>query len=125
MVACDRGTPRVIGVPHLLFRSFFADMMLVGAALWDLKSKNIEDVNTRMTMVLFGYSGLFMRFAYMVKPRNWFLFSVHGTNVAAQGVVLFKKWQAANTPQLKPLPAPAGVPSEAAKVTNTEPAKLK
>ena len=37
-----------------------------------------------MTGVMIGYSSLFMRFAYMVQPRNYLLFACHTFNVAAQ-----------------------------------------
>lgn len=30
------------------------------------------------------YSLLFMRFAYVVKPRNWLLFACHATNESVQ-----------------------------------------
>jgi mitochondrial pyruvate carrier 2 len=37
-----------------------------------------------MTGVMIGYSSLFMRFAWMVQPRNYLLFACHSFNVAAQ-----------------------------------------
>lgn len=37
-----------------------------------------------MTTVLCIYSALFMRFAWMVQPRNYLLFACHFTNEIAQ-----------------------------------------
>jgi hypothetical protein len=31
-----------------------------------------------------GYSTIFMRFAWQIRPRNYFLFACHGANVLAQ-----------------------------------------
>lgn len=43
-----------------------------------------------MTAALCIYSAMFMRFAYMVQPRNWLLFACHVTNCSAQGVQLYR-----------------------------------
>jgi len=53
------------------------------AALGDLQ-KNPEFISGKMTCALSIYSMLFMRFAWMVKPRNLFLMSCHITNECAQ-----------------------------------------
>ena len=45
----------------------------------------------QMTGVLTVYSMLFMRFAWMVKPRNYLLLSCHASNTAAQGVQLARR----------------------------------
>lgn len=105
-----------VGPKTTSFWGPFSNSLLVGAALWDMSHKDINDISTNMTCVLFGYSGLFMRFAYMVQPRNWFLFTVHGTNVLAQGTVLMKKFGSGAG---KPVPAaiadkPAAAPASAA-----------
>ncbi|XP_041462798.1 mitochondrial pyruvate carrier 1-like [Lytechinus variegatus] len=57
------------------------------AALADMK-RDPEIISPRMTAALCVYSALFMRFAYMVNPRNWLLFACHFTNEGAQLVQL-------------------------------------
>ncbi|XP_030850806.1 mitochondrial pyruvate carrier 1-like [Strongylocentrotus purpuratus] len=57
------------------------------AALADMK-RDPEIISPRMTVALCVYSALFMRFAYMVQPRNWLLFACHVTNESAQLVQL-------------------------------------
>jgi hypothetical protein len=44
-----------------------------------------------MTGVLSVYSALFMRFAWMVKPRNYLLLTCHMSNATAQGVQLARR----------------------------------
>ena len=44
-----------------------------------------------MTSVLAVYSMLFMRFAWMVKPRNYLLLSCHASNEAVQLYQLQRK----------------------------------
>lgn len=41
--------------------------------------------------VLVFYSSLFMRFAWVVVPRNLLLMSVHTSNVILQGNLLFRR----------------------------------
>ncbi|KAL7753398.1 pyruvate transporter mpc1 [Sorochytrium milnesiophthora] len=53
------------------------------AALADMK-KDQELISGKMTLAMSAYSILFMRFAWMVKPRNYLLFACHATNEAAQ-----------------------------------------
>jgi hypothetical protein len=43
-----------------------------------------EFLSPSMTMTMSIYSLLFMRFAYVVKPRNWLLFACHATNESVQ-----------------------------------------
>ncbi|KAH8917016.1 UPF0041-domain-containing protein [Atractiella rhizophila] len=43
-----------------------------------------------MTTALASYSMVFMRFAWMVQPRNYLLFACHATNASAQSVQLFR-----------------------------------
>lgn len=57
------------------------------AALMDVKD-NPEKISGYMTPTLCVYSGLFMRFAYKVQPRNGLLFACHFTNAFAQMVQL-------------------------------------
>ncbi|KAK9766228.1 pyruvate transporter mpc1 [Basidiobolus ranarum] len=53
------------------------------AALADI-NKDPELISGKMTTALCLYSALFMRFALVVKPINYLLFSCHLTNEAAQ-----------------------------------------
>jgi mitochondrial pyruvate carrier 1 len=46
--------------------------------------KPVENINEKLTGVLCIYSLLFMRFAYMVKERNYLLFSCHACNEIVQ-----------------------------------------
>ncbi|KAG0343051.1 hypothetical protein BG000_009370 [Podila horticola] len=53
------------------------------AAIADFK-KDPELISGKMTTALSVYSLLFMRFAWMVQPRNYLLFACHFTNEGAQ-----------------------------------------
>ncbi|GJJ71790.1 mitochondrial pyruvate carrier 1 [Entomortierella parvispora] len=53
------------------------------AAIADFK-KDPELISGKMTGALTVYSLLFMRFAWMVQPRNYLLFACHATNETAQ-----------------------------------------
>ncbi|KAF9114179.1 pyruvate transporter mpc1 [Mortierella sp. 14UC] len=53
------------------------------AAIADFK-KDPELISGNMTGALTVYSLLFMRFAWMVQPRNYLLFACHATNETAQ-----------------------------------------
>ncbi|KNE69589.1 protein 44-like protein [Allomyces macrogynus ATCC 38327] len=53
------------------------------AAIADMK-KDPELISGNMTIAMSVYSILFMRFAWMVKPRNYLLLGVHVTNETAQ-----------------------------------------
>jgi hypothetical protein len=55
------------------------------AALADLK-KDEEVISGTMTTALACYSMVFVRFAWMVKPRNYLLFACHATNATAQTI---------------------------------------
>ncbi|KAL1915071.1 uncharacterized protein VTP21DRAFT_7776 [Calcarisporiella thermophila] len=59
------------------------------AAIADFK-KDPEYISGKMTLALTVYSALFMRFAWMVKPRNHLLFACHATNETAQLVQLYR-----------------------------------
>ncbi|CAM9428693.1 unnamed protein product [Ectocarpus fasciculatus] len=61
-----------------------ANWGLVAAAVYDASFKGPEVIDVPMTGVMIGYSGLFMRFAWAVQPRNYLLFACHSFNVAAQ-----------------------------------------
>nr|XP_039248845.1 mitochondrial pyruvate carrier 1-like [Styela clava] len=60
------------------------------AAMADMK-KSPEIISPRMTAALCVYSGLFMRFAWMVTPRNLLLFACHFTNESCQ-IIQFGRW---------------------------------
>ena len=68
-----------------------ANWGLVLASLLDFSSKPAETISTSMTTTLFFYSCFFMRFAWMVKPRNYFLFACHFCNASMQVACLIKK----------------------------------
>ncbi|KAM7267590.1 hypothetical protein ACFE04_009756 [Oxalis oulophora] len=53
------------------------------AAFADTK-KPPEMISRNMTAVMCVYSGLFMRFAYVVNPRNYHLLACHCTNETVQ-----------------------------------------
>ncbi|KAI9009662.1 hypothetical protein BC832DRAFT_552111 [Gaertneriomyces semiglobifer] len=53
------------------------------AAIADTK-KSPEYISGKMTTALTFYSLLFMRFAWMVQPRNYLLLACHATNEACQ-----------------------------------------
>ncbi|KAI3656791.1 hypothetical protein MP638_004168, partial [Amoeboaphelidium occidentale] len=57
------------------------------AAYYDLY-KSPEYISGKMTTALCIYSLLFMRFAWMVKPRNLLLLSCHATNETLQLIQL-------------------------------------
>lgn len=61
-----------------------ANWGLVLAAVYDASFKGAEIIDIRMTATLIGYSSLFIRFAWLVQPRNYILFSCHSFNVLAQ-----------------------------------------
>lgn len=50
-----------------------------------------EMISGNMTGVMCVYSCLFMRFAWMVQPRNYLLFGVHASNEAVQ-LYQFQRW---------------------------------
>jgi hypothetical protein len=66
-----------------------------------------------MTGVLMVYSGLFMRFAWMVKPRNYLLLACHASNSVAQTVQMGRRMQ--YEWDVKPAAAVAAVTAVAAK----------
>ncbi|KAE8820549.1 mitochondrial pyruvate carrier 1-like [Hordeum vulgare] len=47
-------------------------------------NKPPELISGRMTAVMCVYSGLFMRFAWVVRPRNYFLMATHASNESVQ-----------------------------------------
>ena len=67
-----------------------ANWGLVLAGLLDA-NKPPEMISENMTLTLFVYSCLFMRFAWKVQPRNLLLFSCHFSNASAQAYLLSRK----------------------------------
>eukprot|EP00300_Choanocystis_sp_HF-7_P027382 c32479_g1_i1.p1 GENE.c32479_g1_i1~~c32479_g1_i1.p1 ORF type:complete len:263 (+),score=38.21 c32479_g1_i1:35-790(+) len=65
-----------------------ANWAVVGAAVYDMTQKGPEVISVPMTATLCGYSVLFMRFAWMIAPRNYLLFTCHAFNEAAQLIQL-------------------------------------
>eukprot|EP00298_Acanthocystis_sp_HF-20_P018950 c22117_g1_i1.p1 GENE.c22117_g1_i1~~c22117_g1_i1.p1 ORF type:complete len:285 (-),score=112.05 c22117_g1_i1:80-871(-) len=61
-----------------------ANWGLVVAAVYDGTKKGPEVISVPLTANLCLYSGLFMRFAWMVQPRNYLLFACHAFNECAQ-----------------------------------------
>lgn len=53
-------------------------------------------LSRNMQFILTVYSILFMRFAIVVKPRNYLLFCVHVSNTMLQGNLLFKRLEFEN-----------------------------
>ncbi|KAJ1830879.1 pyruvate transporter mpc1 [Coemansia sp. RSA 2711] len=80
------------------FRSYLMSTHFWGpAANWGIPlsaiadfSSSPEKISGKMTGALTLYSMLFMRFAWMVNPRNYLLFACHATNEAAQLVQLYR-----------------------------------
>lgn len=62
------------------------------AAIYDMQYKGLDVVSYNMTGTLMVYSMFFMRFAWMVQPRNYILLACHTANVSAQGTQLMRKW---------------------------------
>jgi len=92
-----------------------ANWTLSLAAVYDMSFKSPEVVSYNMTGTMCIYSMFFMRFAWMVQPRNYILLACHGFNEAAQVTQLIRKWNfdneksaaGANAAKLA-LAAPAG-----------------
>ncbi|XP_044947268.1 mitochondrial pyruvate carrier 1-like [Hordeum vulgare subsp. vulgare] len=58
---------------------------------WGLHPRDLGDnkkppelISGRMTAVMCVYSGLFMRFAWVVRPRNYFLMATRASNESVQ-----------------------------------------
>jgi len=57
---------------------------MTGAAVWDGLQNGPEVISMNMTCVMFVYSSLFARWAFVVKPQNLFLCACHVSNILAQ-----------------------------------------
>lgn len=80
------------GIKTVHFWGPVANWGLVLAAIYDSQTKTPDQISTNMTCVLSVYSLLFMRFAWMVKPRNYLLLACHATNEVAQLNLLRQKF---------------------------------
>ena len=72
-----------VGPKTVHFWGPVANWGLVLAAMLD-SNKPVETISKRMTLTLFCYSAMFMRFAWMVNPRNMLLFACHFSNCSMQ-----------------------------------------
>ena len=79
-----------VGPRTIHFWGPLANWGFVVAGILDM-NKPLELVSERMTLTLMCYSGMFMRFAYRVQPRNYILFACHAANATAQGMLLARK----------------------------------
>jgi hypothetical protein len=61
-----------------------ANWGLALSGMYDAAKLGPEVINERMSATQVVYSGLFMRFAWQVQPRNYILLGCHTANVAAQ-----------------------------------------
>ncbi|CAE7251263.1 MPC1 [Symbiodinium necroappetens] len=68
-----------------------ANWGLAASGMYDAALKGPEIINERMSATQILYSGLFVRFAWAVQPRNYILASCHTANVLAQGNQL-RRW---------------------------------
>ncbi|KAH6556973.1 hypothetical protein KP509_1Z144800 [Ceratopteris richardii] len=71
-----------------------ANWGFVVAGLIDTQ-KPPDVISGNMTTAMCIYSGLFMRFAWMVQPRNYLLLGCHATNESVQ-LYQLSRWAAAN-----------------------------
>ncbi|KAL8232270.1 hypothetical protein R6Q57_002048 [Mikania cordata] len=67
-----------------------ANWGFVVAGLVDMQ-KPPEMISGNMTAAMCVYSGLFMRFAWMVQPRNYLLLACHASNETVQ-MYQFSRW---------------------------------
>merc|ERR1719473_326782 len=70
-----------------------ANWGLAASGMYDAAVKGPEIINERMSFTQVLYSGLFVRFAWQVQPRNYILASCHTANVLAQSNQL-RRWGA-------------------------------
>jgi hypothetical protein len=67
-----------------------ANWGLAASGIYDAALKGPEIINERMSATQVVYSGLFVRFAWAVQPRNYILASCHTANVCAQSNQLWR-----------------------------------
>ncbi|KAL2465461.1 Mitochondrial pyruvate carrier 1 [Abeliophyllum distichum] len=85
LVGVDANSLRkILLVPkRLIFGGPVANWGFVIAGLVDMQ-KPPEIISGNMTAAMCIYSGLFMRFAWMVQPRNYLLLACHASNETVQ-----------------------------------------
>uniref|UniRef100_A0A0C9QXP5 Mitochondrial pyruvate carrier n=1 Tax=Wollemia nobilis TaxID=56998 RepID=A0A0C9QXP5_9CONI len=71
-----------------------ANWGFVIAGLVDMQ-KPPDMISGNMTAAMCVYSGLFMRFAWMVQPRNYLLLGCHASNETVQ-LYQLSRWASAN-----------------------------
>ena len=79
-----------VGPRTIHFWGPFATWGLILAGSLDYR-RSAECISEKMTATLFVYSCLFMRFAWMIKPRNLFNMSAHFCNASVQAYLFSKK----------------------------------
>uniref|UniRef100_A0A7S1LR84 Mitochondrial pyruvate carrier n=1 Tax=Alexandrium catenella TaxID=2925 RepID=A0A7S1LR84_ALECA len=84
-----------------------ANWGLAGSGMYDAALKGPEIINERMAATQVLYSGLFVRFAWAVQPRNYILASCHTANVLAQSNQL-RRW-VSHKMESDPANAPAAI----------------
>lgn len=82
--ALDAARSPVYGWKTTHFWGPIANWGLVVAAVLDATTKGPEVISLPMTVSMTVYSALFMRFAWVVQPRNYLLLACHAFNEAAQ-----------------------------------------
>lgn len=72
-----------------------ANWGFVVSGMLDMSQRGPEVISPYMTTALCIYSALFMRFAWMVKPRNSLLLACHVSNEAVQlgQLARWQKWK--------------------------------
>ncbi len=68
-----------------------ANWGIVLAGVYDMTTKGPEVISLPMTSTLCVYSALFMRFAWMVQPRNYLLLSCHVFNEGVQLTQMYRR----------------------------------
>jgi hypothetical protein len=102
------------------FPSWSRSWGLVVAAFLDMR-KPADQISVKMTGVLTIYSLLFMRFAWMVTPRNYLLLACHTTNAGAQMFQLSRALAVGSAPAAAG--EAAAVAAEASRAEGQQPLK--
>ena len=79
-----------VGIKTTHFWGPVANWGIALSGMIDYK-RHPETVSGNMTIALAIYSCLFMRFAWMVKPRNYLLLACHACNFTVQDYHLYRK----------------------------------
>lgn len=94
-----------------------ANWGFVLAGLADMQ-KSPEVISPNMTGAMCVYSGLFMRFAWMVQPRNYLLLACHASNEVVQATQLTRWYNYHNSKEgEQSQAAPAAAPQIPAQPT--------